>query len=189
MSTTPLRKLIFVTGNQNKLREVQAILKGVVELEPRAIDLPEIQGETHEVSADKCRRAAEIVQAPVITEDTSLCFNAMHGLPGPYIKWFLKKLGHQGLIQMLTGFDDYSAQAVCTFAYSAGPGSEPILFEGKCDGSIVPARGPPIFGWDAAFQPDGYDHTFAEMDPVLKNTISHRSRALAKLGAFLETQN
>lgn len=60
------------------------------------------------------------VGGAVMVEDTSLCFNAMGGLPGPYIKWFLKKLGHDGLNRMLAGFDDKSAYAQCIFAYSAG---------------------------------------------------------------------
>ena len=41
-----------------------------------------------------------------MVEDTSLCFNAYQGLPGPYIKWFLQKLGHDGLNRMLAGFED-----------------------------------------------------------------------------------
>jgi len=53
---------------------------------------------------------------------------------------------------MLVGFEDKSATAICTFAYSAGPGSEPILFEGKTEGKIVPARGPKNFGWDPIFE-------------------------------------
>ena len=55
-----------------------------------------------------------------MTEDTSLCFNALGGLPGPYIKWFLEKLGHDGLNRMLAGFDDKTAYAQCIFAYSSG---------------------------------------------------------------------
>lgn len=107
-------------------------------------------------------------------QDTALAFGALGGLPGPYIKAFMTNLGHEGarspsvfpsparianhpsrvagLNSMLTGFTDKSATAICTFAYSAGPGSEPILFEGKTEGSIVPARGPTNFGWDPIFQ-------------------------------------
>ena len=55
-----------------------------------------------------------------MVEDTSLCFNAYGGLPGPYIKWFLKNLGHEGLNTMLAGFQDKSAYAQCIFAYSPG---------------------------------------------------------------------
>jgi inosine triphosphate pyrophosphatase len=83
--------------------------------------VPEIQGTTQEVAIEKCRRAAELViispffpfpsqlyadsskndplvqiGGPVITEDTALCFAAMNGLPGPFIKFFLRDLGHEG---------------------------------------------------------------------------------------------
>ncbi|CAG8962260.1 hypothetical protein HYFRA_00005314 [Hymenoscyphus fraxineus] len=64
----------------------------------------------------------------------------------PTRKWFLQSLGHEGLNAMLAGFPDKSAQAVCTFAYSEGPGHEPIIFQGRTDGKIVPARGPANFG-------------------------------------------
>lgn len=54
---------------------------------------------------------------PVICEDTSLCFNAMNGLPGVYIKWFLESIGLDGLNKMLIGFDDKTAYAQCIFGY------------------------------------------------------------------------
>lgn len=63
---------------------------------------------------------------------------------------------------MLQGFGDYSAYALCTFAYCEGPGHEPIIFEGKTDGKIVLPRGPRDFGWDCAFQPDGYNETYVK---------------------------
>jgi len=50
-----------------------------------------------------------------------------------YSKWFLQALGFQGLNDMLAGFPDKSAQAVGTFAYSEGPGHEPIIFQGRTD--------------------------------------------------------
>jgi inosine triphosphate pyrophosphatase len=106
------------------------------------ITVPEIQGTTQEVARAKCREAAEKVihlasfwfsvhfviaastktQSACITEDTALCFAALNGLPGPYIKYFLEGLGHQGLNELLTGFPTKAAWALCTFAYSAGPG-------------------------------------------------------------------
>lgn len=57
-----------------------------------------------------------------------------------------------GLNRMLDGFQTRAAWALCTFAYSAGPGAEPVLFEGRTDGKIVPARGPSKFGWDPVFE-------------------------------------
>lgn len=122
-------------------------------------------------------------------EDTCLCFNALGGLPGPYIKWFLDKLQHDGLNKLLVGFDDKSAYAQCTFAYSTGePDAVPQVFVGKTHGRIVPARvreGSPVFGWDPIFEPSGFDETFAEMDRTVKNSISHRFLALEKLTGFL----
>ena len=47
------------------------------------------------------------------------------------------------------------------------------------------ARGPPNFGWDPIFQPDGFDQTYAEMDPSVKNTISHRYKAICSLREYL----
>jgi inosine/xanthosine triphosphate pyrophosphatase family protein len=67
----------------------------------------------------------------------------------------MKELGHDGLNKMLAAYEDKSAQAVCTFAYCAGPGREAILFEGRTNGKIVPARGPAFFGWDAVFEYEG----------------------------------
>ena len=91
-----------------------------------------------------------------------------------------------GLNTMLQGFATTEATALCTFAYSAGPGTEPILFEGRTEGHIVPARGPTHFGWDPVFQPiESHGKTFAEMDGVEKNKISHRYRALEKLKSYL----
>lgn len=84
------------------------------------LDLPELQGEPKEIAKEKCRLAAEQVGGAVMVEDTSLCFNAMGGLPGPYIKWFLQKLGHDGLNRMLAGFEDKTGYAQCIFAYSPG---------------------------------------------------------------------
>ncbi|CAN0336485.1 unnamed protein product, partial [Ectocarpus sp. 8 AP-2014] len=121
------------------------------------------------------------VQGPVMVEDTGLCFNALGGLPGPYIKWFLDGTGHDGLNGILEGFQDKTAYAQCVFAFSAGPGKEVKIFDGRTAGSIVPPRGPTNFGWDPIFQPEGRDVTYAEMAKEDKNAISHRGRALGML--------
>ncbi|KAL9640481.1 MAG: hypothetical protein Q9164_000231 [Protoblastenia rupestris] len=181
-----IKELHFITGNQDKLVEVQAILDNVVPLKSRSLDLVEIQGTIEEISIDKCRRAATIIGGPVLTEDTCLCFNALKELPGPYIKWFLQALGHEGLNDLLLAYKDKSAQAVCTFAYCAGPGHDPLIFEGRVVGQIVPARGPKNFGWDPIFEFDG--ETYAEMDKAKKNGLSHRAIALGKLKQWLQTQ-
>lgn len=193
-----MRRIVFVTGNSDKLKEVTAILGDVFAVVQQDIDLPELQGEPEEISKEKCRLAAAQVNGPVLVEDTSLCFNALGGLPGPYMyvllnclvlncfsKWFLKKTGHQGLNNLLSAYEDKSAYAQCSFGFSAGPDSEPIVLSGKCHGIIVPARGPNSFGWDPVFQPDGYETTFAEMNSSIKNRMSHRALALDKVKDYL----
>lgn len=196
----PKPTLTFVTGNAKKLEEVRAILgadakTGVVlpfDVVSQKIDLPELQGEPEDVAREKCLLAAREVKGPTIVEDTALCFNALGGLPGVYIKWFLEKLGHEGLNNLLAAYEDKSAYALCTFAYCPGVGQEVLVFDGRTPGKIVPARGPHAFGWDPVFEPaDGQSggseppKTYAEMDKDVKNSISHRYRAVAKLRDFL----
>jgi len=184
MSSSRTKTLNFITGNKNKLAEVKAILGDVVDLQSQSLDLVEIQGTSDEIAKDKCRRAAVAVNGPVLTEDTAVEFHALKGLPGPYIKWFMEALGHTGLNNLLSAYDDKSATAVCTFAFSAGPGEEPILFQGRTQGKIVPARGSKsTFGFDPIFEYEG--QTYAEMEKVEKNKISHRYKALAKLKEWL----
>ncbi|KAF8918971.1 Ham1-like protein [Mucidula mucida] len=207
------RKIVFVTGNANKLKEVRAILaQGAelpVEIESRSVDVDEMQGTTAEVAIAKCARAAELTRLPTLTEDTALAFHALGGLPGPYIKHFLAAVGGEGLNKMLDGFreveiDDEGniirdendqpkekgkeAEAICTFAFCTGPGQPVQLFEGRTLGRIVQPRGPGVFGWDNTFQPnEGGGRTYAEMPAAEKNLISHRYRALEKLREYLVT--
>ncbi|KAG5191467.1 putative inosine triphosphate pyrophosphatase [Tribonema minus] len=184
----PPRAVTFVTGNAKKLEEVRKILGASLpfELVSAKVDLPELQGEPADIAREKCRIAAEQTGGAVMVEDTGLCFAALQGLPGPYIKWFLDKCGHDGLNRMLAGFADKSAYAQCIFAFCEGPGRDVLLFEGRTYGRVVPARGPPDFGWDPVFEPEGGGgETYAEMAKDEKNKISHRFRALDKLRSHL----
>ncbi|KAE9621184.1 putative nucleotide diphosphatase [Lupinus albus] len=173
------RPVTFVTGNAKKLEEVRAILGQTIPFQSLKLDLPELQGEPEDISKEKARLAAAQVNGPVLVEDTCLCFNSLKGLPGPYIKWFLQKIGHEGLNNLLMAYEDKSAYALCVFSFAVGPDSEPITFSGKTQGKIVLPRGPNDFGWDPIFQPDGYNQTYAEMPKEEKNKISHRSKSLA----------
>jgi inosine triphosphate pyrophosphatase len=168
---------------------VKAILKDDLpyELVCKDIDLPEIQGEPENIIKEKCKIAVEKVQGPVLVEDTCLCFEALNGLPGPYVKWFLKKIGCEGLQKLLLAYENKTATAMCTFAYSTGLPSDPVhLFCGKTEGCIVLPRGPRDFGWDPIFQPVGFDVTYAEMGKDVKNTISHRYKALILMRDFFK---
>ncbi|RNF19961.1 Inosine triphosphate pyrophosphatase family protein isoform 1 [Trypanosoma conorhini] len=178
-------RLTLVTGNDGKRREVQACLAGHVLVENAKLDLPEIQSSSvAEISRNKALAAYELLKRPVLVEDTALCFEALGGLPGPYVKWFLEKMAPVGLGKLLQGFDTRRAYALCVFTYCAGPDAV-LQFEGRCDGTIVEApRGEGGFGWDSIFEPDeGRGQTYAEMLEAMKNQISHRARALVALKA------
>ncbi|XP_045471005.1 inosine triphosphate pyrophosphatase-like isoform X1 [Harmonia axyridis] len=172
---------VFVTENAKKLEELKQILgpSFPIDIISSKIDLPELQGEIDEICKKKCLEASSMVKGPVTVEDTCLCFNALKGLPGPYIKWFLGNLGPEGLFRLFAGFDDKTAQAICTFAYHSGNAlEEVVLFKGITDGTIVNPRGSREFGWDPCFQPEGFNQTYAEMPKEDKNKISHRFKAL-----------
>jgi len=172
--------ITIVTGNANKLKEIKMILGDnfPYELVINPADLPEYQGDADMVSRLKCQSAYSIIKGPVIVEDTCLGFNSMSGLPGPYVKWFLKSIGPDGLYKMLAGFEDKTAKAMATLAYCDSEDGHVHLFKGITEGTIVSPRGQGGFGWDTCFQPVGYDKTYAEMTADEKNAISHRKRAI-----------
>ncbi|KAL4801868.1 Maf/Ham1 [Aspergillus unguis] len=178
--------LVFVTGNQHKVSEVKAILGDIATLTTVALDLPEIQGSLDEIARAKCRAAAEATGGPVLVEDSALEMHALNRLPGPYVKAFVDAVGNPGLYKMLEPFDDKTAEAVCTLGYSAGPGCEPVLFEGRLLGKIVRARGISSFGWEPIFEVDG--QTLAEMDVDEKNGMSHRFQALARFREWIQSR-
>ena len=199
-SKTRTRKTItFVTGNKNKLAEVQRLLftssdgQSTIpfDIDNHQLDLPELQGSPRDIAHQKCQMASMQLKTAVLTEDTCLCFRGLNDLPGPYIKWFLDGLGHDGLNKLLQGFNDNRAYAQTIIAFSPGPGKDVLLFEGRTEGRIVPARGSKDFGWDPIFEPTedeqgcGSVRTYAEMSQDEKNVISHRGRAFHKFREYL----
>lgn len=88
---------------------------------------------------------------------------------------------------MLNAWDDKTAKAICTLAFTESVESEPIVIQGIMEGTIVEPKGPCDFGWDPIFQPKGYNITYAEMPKVTKNTISHRNKAVNALRELLES--
>ena len=178
--------LYFITGNKGKLAEVQSILGNVEALD---IDLPEIQSlDAHEIIKAKLEEAQKHQVGEFIVEDNSLYLDALNGLPGPFIKWFLKTIGNEGLYKLAASFGNFNAEAKVIIGYSNSAG-EISFFEGNTKGTIVPARGSEGFGWDPIFQPEGYDKTFAELTPEEKNSFSMRRIAVERLKQFLNQPN
>ena len=176
--------IYFVTGNKEKFREARALLQDF-DVEQINIDLPELQGEPEGIVREKAKLAADKTGKAVFVEDTSLCFNALKGLPGPYIKDFIRRLGVQGLYELISRYDDKSAIAITCIGYCE-PGKEPLVFKGRVKGRVVSPRGDTRFQWDQIFMPKGYDKTFSEMSVEEKNKISHRRLAFEEFRKWLE---
>jgi len=182
-TTMPDPRLHFVTSNENKRRELEALLGEPLGQE--ALNLPELQTSVLEdITRHKLRAAFTRLRKPVVVEDTSLYFSAWNELPGPLVKWFLKNLGPDGMVQALKPFQDFRARAVCCLGYTED-GETLHLFQGEVPGRIVPSRGSREFGWDAIFQPEGFAKTFGEMTPEEKFAVSMRARAANQLRDFL----
>mmetsp|Transcript_15821 Transcript_15821/g.36456 ORF Transcript_15821/g.36456 Transcript_15821/m.36456 type:complete len:278 (-) Transcript_15821:1092-1925(-) len=183
--------IAFVTGNQMKVREIEMILaemgainpddpeESLVNLRVVQVDLPEIQEvNTEGVAKEKALLAAQLAGGPSLIEDTSLEFHALGGMPGPYIKWFQERLQSVGLWRILTAYEDKSATAVCTLAFSPAPHADPVLFTGKVDGTIVEPVEGLGFGWDSIFVPEEENQPFSCLSTERKNELSHRGNAV-----------
>ncbi|MBW2965203.1 RdgB/HAM1 family non-canonical purine NTP pyrophosphatase, partial [Candidatus Woesearchaeota archaeon] len=186
------QELIFITGNPNKLREARKILSDFT-VKSKDIELPEIQEVNEQlIVEEKIRHALQLLDTPVFVEDVSLCYESLNGLPGPLVKWFIKKIGRRGLVDMLAAYDNKTAWAKCYVGYgipARGKAKEKIfVFEGSVKGRIVEPEGDSKFGFDPIFLPDGHEKTFAQMTEAEKNEISHRRLALEKLRDFLKRQ-
>ena len=177
--------LLFLTGNENKIREAKAIIPAI---EGFSVDLTEIQSiDAYEIIKHKLLEARKIkqdeLQDALIVEDTSLYITGANGLPGPLIKWFEKTIGLNGVKKLA---DLYGTQATATCLIGYSHKKEIHFFEGTVQGTIVSPRGKDGFGWDKIFVPEGYTRTFAEMTAEEKNEISMRKIAFEKLRDFLE---
>jgi XTP/dITP diphosphohydrolase len=126
----------------------------------------------------------------VIADDSGLEVDALRGAPGIYSARYagdnasdaenVDKLLRELRAQKVAG-KERSARFRCVIALAQN-GNLQGIFEGVVEGNIVdPPRGTGGFGYDPVFQPDGFEQTFAEMAPELKNTISHRAKAIAAL--------
>lgn len=170
-----MTQIYLVTGNPNKLKEWQQILPDDVAIDIATVDLTEIQSDDPvEIITDKAKRAYEAVGQPVVVEDVEVGLEKLNGLPGPFIKYFLKKMGHDALYQ-LAG-EGGRAVVSCSIGYYDGETMTTV--RGDVPGTIVAPRGQSGFGFDITFVPDGESQTFAEMDDEKKNTLSHRRKAI-----------
>jgi len=186
-------KLVIASHNEGKVRELGELFApyGIVCVSARSLDLPEPEetGSTFEANALlKAHAAAAGAHLIALADDSGLEVEALGGAPGIYsARWggperdFAKAMDkvHEELEQ--TGGGYTRANFTCALALAA-PNGEDMVVTGKVFGAIHwPPRGGRGFGYDPIFMPDGHDQTFGEMDPALKNALSHRMRAFEQL--------
>ncbi|WP_405369088.1 non-canonical purine NTP diphosphatase [Nonlabens sp. Asnod2-A12] len=191
-------EIIFATHNQNKLKEVQALMPSyikLISLEDLGFDedIPETSGTIAGNAIQKVEYLKNRFQQPIFADDTGLLVEALGGEPGVYSARYAgeQKSSEDNmdlLLKKLTNNNNRSARFVTAIALDLN--NNQTLFEGVCEGSILLERsGSKGFGYDPIFQPDGYEKSFAEMTLTEKGAISHRAKALRKLIDYLKEVN
>jgi non-canonical purine NTP pyrophosphatase (RdgB/HAM1 family) len=151
-----MKQVVFVTGNKRKAEYLNELLG--LTIDHQSVDIEEIQShDLAEVAKQKAIRAFEMIKKPVLVEDVGLEFEALNGLPGPFIKFFVAhEDGLENCCRMLDGFKSRRATARSVFAYYDG--HEVTLLEGSLHGTIADhPKGENGWDWDHIFCPDGYD--------------------------------
>ncbi len=188
-------RLIIATRNAHKTAEIRAMVGSRYEvLDVTAFpECPEIE-ETGSTFLENARLKAlgisAVVDGLVLSDDSGLEVDALGGAPGV---WSSSYGGEEGnhplnnarLLQEMAGKSERGARFRCTMVLAQG-GRELAHFSGTVEGRIVEeALGTLGFGYDPLFIPEGHDKTFAELGDEVKNSLSHRSRALTQMLAHL----
>lgn len=194
-------RIVFATNNAHKLEEIRAILGhshdilSLNDIQCHA-DIPETADTLEGNALQKARYVWDHYHLSVFADDTGLEVNALGGAPGVYSARYAGGAGHDSeanmakLLREMHGHTDRTARFRTVIALILADGSDKgfseHLFEGKVEGRIATERqGSEGFGYDPLFVPDGYGESFAQLGTAVKNCISHRARAVARLTDFL----
>lgn len=189
--------IIFATHNEHKTREARAILGDEWQLKNlREVgcmeEIPETSDTLQGNALQKAQYVVEHYHTHCFADDTGLEIEALDGRPGVYsARYAGEHCTYQDNVdKVLAEMKGKTNRKACFKTVVALIlDGETHLFEGRVDGIIIEEpRGSAGFGYDPVFQPDGYDQTFAEMGDELKNSISHRARAMQKLMDFLKNR-
>jgi XTP/dITP diphosphohydrolase len=194
-----MRELVVATRNRGKMKEIQALLDGVVATVCCAADFTDFpetveDGLTFEANAlKKAREAMLFTGKSALGDDSGLVVDALDGRPGVHSARFAGEdaddaANNRQLLEELAGVPAGQRQAafVCVLAFVTPGGAEQV-FCGRIGGVILTSpRGDEGFGYDPLFLVDGFDRTMAELSIQEKNAISHRGQALQKFKVFLE---
>ena len=194
-------RIVFATNNAHKLEEIRAILGhshdilSLNDIQCHA-DIPETADTLEGNALQKARYVWDHYHLSVFADDTGLEVDALGGAPGVYSARYAGGAGHDSeanmakLLRELHGHTDRTARFRTVIALILADGSDKgfseHLFEGKVEGRIATERqGSEGFGYDPLFIPDGYGESFAQLGTAIKNRISHRAHAVARLTDFL----
>jgi XTP/dITP diphosphohydrolase len=145
--------------------------------------LPEPQVETLEEVVNSKLDAVKDLRGYVLVEDSGLFIPSLHGFPGVYSAHILKVWGFDPILELL---ERRNRRAYFRTVAGLRKGNRRWMFAGEVDGEIAPQpRGHEGFGYDPIFVPTGSLRTFGETPPEGKNELSHRARAVRKVGEFL----
>jgi XTP/dITP diphosphohydrolase len=191
LTLAPGAKLVAASHNKGKVRELAELLApyGIEMVSAGSLGLPEPDetGATFAENAElKALAAAQGSGLLALADDSGLEAVALGGAPGIHsARWGGPArdfaLAMARVNEALAEGTDRHANFTCALALAA-PGGAVKVFEGKVFGTLAwPPRGTRGFGYDPIFVPDGYKETFGEMDPALKNRLSHRMRAFEQL--------
>ena len=195
-----LNKIVLASHNAHKLAEVRAILAplGITVIGGDEAGLKDVEetGTTFEENALlKARAGYQQISLPILADDSGLCISALGGHPGLHSARFAKEHGGYPAVfdevwRLLKDKADWSAHFTCCIVLKTGAAStDEHIFIGQMLGKIAPqASGTHLFGYDPIFIPDGYTETCGVLDSKVKNSISHRAKALEKLATFLSTE-
>lgn len=192
-----MRKIILASHNRGKIAEISQILKpfGFEVLSAADMELPEVE-ETGATFAEnallKASAVAARLQIPCLADDSGLCVKALGGRPGVLsARYAPDRDFNKGMEKLLaeiaaSGSSDRSAYFACVLVL-AFPDGRYHSFEGRVNGQIATApSGSKGFGYDPVFIPEGFDRTFGELNAEIKNSVSHRARALQKFTEYLK---
>ena len=186
-----MKKLIFATGNEGKMKEIRMILGDldyeILSMKEAGIDVDIVEdGKTFEENAIiKATATSKIANCVVLADDSGLEVDAMDKMPGIYSARYLGEdtpysVKNQTIIDNLAGLPDEkrTARFVCAIA-AAFPDGRVVTKRGTIEGIIgYEERGENGFGYDPIFFVPEYGKTTAELSPEEKNQISHRGKAL-----------
>lgn len=189
-------ELVFATHNRNKFREVKLVLPDHIQLLTLddigcTEDIPETGITIKENAVLKARYVKENYNYPCFADDTGLEVKALNNAPGVYSARYAGEHKNtedniQKLLEKLHHIPHRKARFKTVIAFITK--TEKKCFEGIIEGVITKEkRGSKGFGYDPVFQPEGYTHTFAELDILVKNQISHRAKAMHSLIAYLQS--